>query len=109
MRRFGILLLVLSSCAEITEPPVISYKYQKQAVREMKDGAWILAENHLKLALKYDPTSHAIWNNLAIVEYRLGHCRRSIGYFKKAESLKHDSRILNNEIKVLLSKRPCLD
>ena len=101
-----VLGLLLSGCAEMTEPDVRAYIHEKHAYAEIRKGQLEHAEKDLQLVLRDNPTEPTILNNMAYIEFREGDYRKAVGYLEQARVLKtddNDEPYILNEARILIA------
>ena len=87
---WGVFGVLLSGCAEMTEPDVRAYIHEKHAYAEIRHGRLDQAQKDLKSALRDNPREPSILNNMAYIAFRKGQTMKAVGYLEQARVLKTD-------------------
>ena len=102
----GLSGILLSGCAEMTEPDVRSYIHEKRAYAEIRQGQLDQAEKDLKKALRDNPREPSILNNMAYIAFRKGFTMKAVGYLEQARVLRSDDNdepYILNEARILIA------
>jgi Tfp pilus assembly protein PilF len=103
---WGVMALLFSGCAEMTEPDVRAYIHEKHAYAEIRQGQLDKAEQDLKQALRDNPREPSILNNMAYIAFRKGQTMKAVGYLEQARVLKtddNDEPYILNEARILIA------
>ena len=103
---WGVFGVLLSGCAEMTEPDVRAYIHEKHAYAEIRHGRLDQAQKDLKSALRDNPREPSILNNMAYIAFRKGQTMKAVGYLEQARVLKtddNDEPYILNEARILIA------
>lgn len=99
------ILVLQTSCAEMTDPSVRAYIHEKKAYTMIKNNQLSEANKELKLALRDTPREPSILNNMAYIEYKENHYQKALGFLEQARAVRqqdNDIPYIMNESRLLI-------